>query len=145
MLAPSLVPSPLDPAALATPRFVARLPGSGGFQGVVARPAIPLPAIALRSVPHRKMHAGGGVRNTCNQARFRQQNSRLRAPVRHSAKYEMAAGPLLLLLSPAIARVPAGPPPRGLATRQTRGCARLRRHRARVPPPPAQWRAHTID
>src|SRR5450759_1951160 len=144
MLDPAPVPSPLDHGGGVTPRFVARLPRSGGFQSVVARLAIPLPAIATRSAPHREMRAGGGVRNICNQACFPRQNSRPRAPARHSVKYEMAAGPPPPLLSPAIARVRAGPPPRGPARHQTRGCARLHRHRARVPSPLARWRAHTI-
>src|SRR5712692_7012607 len=116
MLDPAPVPSPPDHGGVVTPRFVARLPRSGGFQRVVARLAIPVRAIAKRSAPHREMRAACEVRNTCNRARFPQQNSRPRAPVHHSVKYEMAAGPSLLLLSPAIARVRAGPPPRGPAT-----------------------------
>ena len=139
-----LVPSPLDPADLVTPRFVAQLPRSGAFQSGVARLAIPCPAIAMRSAPHREMRAAGEVRNICNQARFPQQNSRPRATVRDSAKYEMVADRPLPLLSPAIARVRAGPPQRGPATRQTRECARFHRHLARARPQPAQSRAHMI-
>jgi hypothetical protein len=144
MPAPAPAPSPLDPADLVTPRFVAQRPSLDAFQSVVARLAIPLAAIAMRSAPHREMRAGGGVRNICNPARFPRQNSRPRAAARHSVKYEMAAGPLLLLLSPAIARVRGGPPARRSAMPQIRGCARLHRHRARVPPPLAQWPARTI-
>src|SRR5712692_7311788 len=120
MPAPVLVPSPLDPADLVTPRFVAQLPRSGGFQSGVARLAIPCPAIAMRSAPHREMRAAGEVRNICNQARFPQQNSRPRATVRDSAKYEMVADRPLPLLSPAIATARATPPQRSPAMRQSR-------------------------
>src|SRR5260370_16130570 len=99
MSALTLVPSPLDHAGVVTLRFVARLPRSDAFRSGVARPAIRLRAIAMRSAPHREMRAGGGVRNICNQARLPKQNFPPRPAVPHSAKYEKSARPPLLLLS----------------------------------------------
>src|SRR5436190_3295169 len=143
-MAPNRVPLQRDHVAAAILRSELSSPRLAVFRSGAARPAIPIRATATRSSLLREKPAAAARKNACNQAAFPKRNLQPHSATRDFAKYEMAAGLPPLLLSRATATARVIRQPRGPATKQIRGRAKLRPHRAHVLMPPARLRAGRI-
>src|SRR5205814_5764494 len=143
-MAPNRVPLPRDPVAAAILRSELSSPRLVVFRSGAVKLAIPIRATATRSSLLREMPDAAARKNACNQAAFPKRNLQPRPAARDFAKYEMAAGLPPLLLSHATATARVIRQPRGPATKQIHGHAKLRPHRAHVLLPPARLRAGRI-
>src|SRR6266404_14498 len=139
-MAPNRVPLPRDPVAVAILRSELSSPRSAVFRSGAAKPASPIRATVTRSSLLREMPDAAARKNVCNQAAFPRRNLPPHSAARDFAKYEMAAGPPPPLLSRATATARVTRQLPGPAAKQIHECAKLRPHRAHVPPPPARLR-----
>jgi hypothetical protein len=95
--------------AVILPRGEASL-DSAEFQNGAVEPAIPIQAIASRTVLLREMPRVAVKKNACTQARFPMRKSEPRSAVRDFAGYETTVDLLPPLLSRAIAKARARRP-----------------------------------
>src|SRR5437764_9317515 len=143
-MAPNRVSVPRDPVAAAILRSKISSLRAGVVRSGVAKLAIPIRATVTRSALPCEMPDAVARKNVCNQAAFPRRNLPLHSAARDFAKYEMVAGlpPPLLSRATATAHVTRQRP--GPAAKQIHECAKLRLHRAHVPPPPARLRVGRI-
>src|SRR5260370_31860559 len=131
-MAPNRVPLPRDPVAAAILQSELSSLRLAVFRSGAAKPAIPIRATATRSLLLHEMPDAAARKNACNQAACPKRNLPLHSAARDFAKYEMSAGLPPPLLSRALATARVTRQPRGPATKQIHGCAKLHPHRAHV-------------